>query len=348
MRIFLFVLACVFCLSFNCATRNQHVKSANPYELSVAFYNIENLFDTINQKSHNDDDFTPDGRFNWNSYKYSRKMSRLQSVIDTLDNGSAPDVLGVCEIENLLVFNDLMDSSQLKKSYHLIHFDSEDERGIDVALALNKSKLTPLETKKIKVQLTKDKKDRTRDIIYVKAKSTIYNDTFNFFVCHFPSRREGKQESEQNRLDAAFALKNFISEHLSKNSNTIIMGDFNDQPWDKSLTVGLGAFSQKKCGDCNFINLMFELPASTGSYKYKGNWERIDQMILSKSLLDGHCSEYIDGSLFIPTYDFLIQKGKYKGYPLRTFGGNNWLDGYSDHLPVCIKIAIEQCPEKKD
>ncbi|MCC6817644.1 MAG: endonuclease/exonuclease/phosphatase family protein [Bacteroidia bacterium] len=327
-------------LVVNCVPKNQLNDEANNHILSVAFYNLDNLFDTIDDISHNDDDFTPNGKYGWSNNRYLNKLRNLQRVIDTLIDGNSPDVFGVCELESALAFKDLMDSNSLLKAYQLVHFDSPDERGIDVALAFNRKKMSLINALSFKVKLSLDSSDKTRDILYVKTKSTINNDTFNFLVCHFPSRREGKLQSEQNRIDAAKTLKSIINQNCSPNSNIVIMGDFNDQPWDKSLSSSLNALSRSKCPDCFLHNLMFELKNGSGSYRYKGHWERLDQIIISKALTNGLASEYIENSLSIVQYDWMIQDGNYKGYPLRTFGGTKWLNGFSDHLPVYIKIAL--------
>lgn len=304
----------------------------------MAFYNLDNLFDTIDDTSHNDDEFTPKGKYQWTKERYRLKLKNMNKVICAMVDEHAPDVLGVCELESYRAFNDLMQTKGLKGLYSIVHFDSKDERGIDVALTFKKSQFTFVEAKNYAVKMSLDSNDRTRDILHVKLKSSINNDTFDFIVCHFPSRREGKMESEQNRLDAAGVVK-WIKDNRC-GDKIIIMGDFNDQPWDKSLFQVIGAMSKSKCPECPLQNLMFELPDGEGSYRYRGHWERLDQIIVSKALRDGKGADYLENSVTVFQTPWMIQTGQYAGYPLRTFGGAKWLNGYSDHLPVYMKLIF--------
>ncbi len=329
----------IACLSFTCKS-NAPVNT--DLQLSVAFYNIDNLYDTKDDTSHKDDDFTPNGKYKWDKSRYEQKIRNLNKVISLIADGNPPDILGVCELESALALSDLLKSKSLKNQYNFVHYDSPDERGVDVALIYKTSKFKVLESKNYKVVLSKDTNDRTRDILYVKGISPINNDTFNFIVCHYPSRKEGKNESEQNRLDASAQCLKIISEKISlKRQNLIVLGDFNDQPWDKSMQTVLGASSHNKFPNAQLQNLMFELPKETGSYFFRGHWERLDQIIISAALRDGKGPDYIEGSLSVLKEDWMMQKGKYEGYPLRTFGGENWLNGYSDHLPVKINIQLK-------
>lgn len=334
---FLGFVGVIVCLSFTCGVKqvNNEAQSA-----SVAFYNLDNLFDLVDDTLHNDDDFTPNGKYQWNTERYHLKLKNLNKVITAINDGNAPDILGVCELESALAFQDLLQTKGLKNKFKMVHFDSDDERGIDVALAFNHQKFTLIEAQNYPVKLSQDSNDRTRDILYVKLKSQINNDTLSVVVCHFPSRREGKAESEQNRIDAGNTIQSVLKSKCHSLSQVIVMGDFNDQPWDKSLTQGIGALSRDKCPDCFLQNLCFELKAGEGSYKFRGHWERLDQIIVSKGLLDGKGIDYLPASLKIMKENWMLQKGKFEGYPLRTFGGDKWLNGYSDHLPISIKLSL--------
>ena len=211
-----------------------------------------------------------------------------------------------------------------------------------MALAYNKSKIKVLNSKNYPVKLSLDSTDKTRDILWVKTLSVFNNDTIHFVVCHFPSRRGGAQISNQNRADAANTLLNVIRKHVDPQSqNLVIMGDFNDQPWDSSMMKVLGASSVNKYPKANLLNLMFELPdKKDGSYCFRGYWERIDQMIISQALRDGKGTDYLPSSVNIFKEDWMLQTGKYKGQPFRNFSGSQWLNGYSDHLPVSIKLQL--------
>lgn len=334
-----FFASLIACLSFTCKSNSP---TNTDQQLSVAFYNIDNLYDTQDDTSHKDDDFTPNGKYQWDKSRYEQKIRNLNKVLSIISDGNPPDVFGVCELESALALSDLLKTKNFKNLYSFVHYNSPDERGVDVALVYKTSKFKVLESKNYKVVLSKDSNDRTRDILYVKGISPINNDTFSFIVCHYPSRKEGKNESEQNRLDASAQCLKIISEKIHlQTQNLIVLGDFNDQPWDKSMQTVLGASSHNKVPNAPLQNLMYELPKETGSYFFRGHWERLDQIIISAALRDGKGSDYIEGSLAVVKEDWMIQKGKFEGYPLRTFGGENWLNGYSDHLPVRINIQLK-------
>lgn len=344
--LFLFALVLIItCLSF---VFRQNTKTNNNASLSVAFYNLENLFDTVDDSSHNDNDFTPNGKYLWTKSRYQNKIINLNKVITSMVDGEAPDVLGVCELENAQAFSDLLDTKGLKNRFGIVHYNSPDERGVDVALAYNKSKIQVLDSKNYPVKLSLDTADKTRDILWVKTLSIANNDTIHFVVCHFPSRRGGVQISNQNRADAANTLLNVIRENLDpQTQNLVIMGDFNDQPWDSSMMKVLGASSVNKYPKANLLNLMFELPdKKDGSYCFRGYWERIDQIIISHALRNDQLPDYLPGSVSVVKKDWMLQSGKYNGQPLRNFSGEKWLNGYSDHLPVSMKLQLQTTTNK--
>jgi len=307
---------------------------------SIAFYNIDNLYDISNDTDHDDDEFTPNGNYKWTKKRYQNKLNNMAKVISQIANGNAPDILGVCELESATALKDLLNTGNLKNNYQFAHFDSPDERGVDVALIFNQQKFSLLESKPLFVSLSKDSTDRTRDILYTKLLAKDAKDTLHFLVCHFPSRREGKYQSEQNRIDAAKVMKKFVSENVNlKTQNLIIMGDFNDEPWDKSVYKTMGAQNYFKTKDSALLNLMWGFEKEKrGSYKFKNEINILDQIIISKALANNVGVEYEEGSVNIFDKEWLKQKGKYEGYPLRTFGGKEWLNGYSDHYAVYMQI----------
>ncbi len=313
---------------------------ANAKSYSIAFYNIDNLYDIVNDVNHDDDEFTANGNYKWTKKRYQNKLQNMAKAISQIANGNAPDVLGVCELESATALKDLLKEEQLKNRYNFAHFDSPDERGVDVALIFNQQKFTLVTSKPLAVSLSKDSTDRTRDILYVKLFAKEANDTLHFLVCHFPSRREGKYQSEQNRIDAAKVMKNFITNNIKTSAqNLIIMGDFNDEPWDKSVYRTLNAQNYTKTKDSALLNLMWQFQyEKRGSYKYKNEMNMLDQIIISKALANNTGLEYENGSVNIFDKDWLKQKGKYEGFPLRTFGGNTWLNGYSDHFAVYMNL----------
>lgn len=327
------------CLSMTCTKGSKFMPDT---ELSVAFYNLDNLFDAIDDPGKGDDEFTPKGKYQWTAKRYQQKLNNMEKVISVLANGYCPDILGVCELESGVALKDLLNTGALRQHYQYVHFDSPDERGVDVALAYNSSKIEVIESKAVMVNLSKDSGDRTRDVLWVKCLSKMSKDTLNFIVCHFPSRREGKMVSEQNRLDAAQTVKNTIAEKV-KGQHLVLMGDFNDQPKDKSISQIICAADYNVNPNASLYNLMYEFNKDdVGSYFFRGHWERIDQLIISQSLRDNKGIDYRNKSVKVTYFDWLIQKGKYEGYPLRTFGGDKWLNGYSDHLPVYLILDLNQ------
>lgn len=333
----LFSLACTVVIAMTCAGEKPDIPQQN---LSVSFYNIDNLYDTVDDTGHFDNDFTPKGKYQWTTMRYKAKLKNMAKVISTMCNGSQPDILGVCEIESAIALKDLIKTAPLKASYRYVHYDSPDERGVDVALVYNSDKLTVIKSEKIAVSLTKDKNDRTRDQLCVSLLAKGAKDTLHVYVCHFPSRKEGKNESEQNRIDAARTCINYLNSHFNTSKDKIIiMGDFNDEPWDKSIARVIGAKNIYKNDSADLLNLMYSFKQEgRGSYKFRGNMNMLDQLIISNALHKGNKLTYIAGTANIFDADWLTQKGKYAGYPLRTFGGNQWLNGYSDHYPVSLYL----------
>lgn len=306
----------------------------------VAFYNVENLFDTYNDPRTNDDDFTPSGKLNWTQERYQRKIQNLAMSIARIE-AYAPDLLGLCEVENRQVLEDLIDTDYLRmKDYGIIHYDSPDERGIDVALLYKRHAFQPYKSQAYPVKLEKDK---TRDILMVSG-ILGGRDTLHVIVCHFPSRRGGAKESEPKRMMAAQRVRALINTLYEQQpqANIIVMGDFNDEPNNKSLWEGLQARPHSfdlKPGE--LYNPMAVLHyQQQGSYRYQEHWQMLDQILLSQSLLktDGRL-RYRMGSASIFAPDFLRQtKGDHAGSPLPTYAGEQYLGGFSDHFPVYIVL----------
>lgn len=310
--------------------------------LNIGFYNLENLYDTIDDTTHLDDDFTPNGKYQWYLSRYNEKLKNLSRVIGSMSDDHKPDVLGVCEIENEKVLMDLFASPGLKNQFKWVHYDSPDERGVDVAFIYNDKKIKVIQSKNYPVKLSLDTTDKTRDILWVKSVALNNLDTIHFLVCHFPSKRGGAKESQQNRVDAALTCKAIIKERLNpQTQNLIMMGDFNDQPWDSSMMKVLSAHSVNKYPNADLLNLMFELPnKQDGSYFYRGYWERIDQIIISHALRDSKGTDYQTGSVNVVKKDWMLQTNKKQGSPFRNFNGEKWMNGYSDHLPVHAKFYL--------
>lgn len=300
---------------------------------SIAFYNLENLFDTLDNPATNDREFLPDSEKAWNTKKYYNKLDSLAKVISMIGDKDGPEVLGLCEMENLVVLQDLKQRAVLKNySYQIAHIESNDRRGIDVALFFKPDYL--LDTAiAIQVEIEDEPDFLTRNILYVRLKDKKKN-LFHFYVNHWPSRYGGREESNYKRMAASNTLKTHFMEILKNDpeADIIIMGDFNDETTDESLKNLRGPI----------INVFSDLDsAEKGSYRYRDNWNMLDQILISPSLNDGNKPDYIPNSAGIFEKDWLKQKGednKYKGYPLRTWGGRLYLGGFSDHFPVHIKI----------
>lgn len=316
--------------------------------LLCGFYNMDNLYDTLDDAASNDADFTPEGAYRWTTERYAAKISAMGRVISDLSEGFAPDILGMCEVENRMVMEDLLRQMNASGQYGLVHYDSEDERGSDVALIFNNAKLKLLDSKPFPVRFEQDSSDRTRDILWAKLASNSISDTLHLFVCHFPSRRGGVAQSEPKRLQAAKVLKKAIAAQCKRGTEHILVcGDFNDEPENASLQKVLAAGSPEKAKPYGLYNLMRPLQSSgSGTYRYKGQWNLLDQFIVSGSLLDGFGTDLVPGSLRIKQEPWMIQSGKYKGYPLRTFGGKTYLNGYSDHFPIHITLSMKEHGKK--
>ena len=299
---------------------------------SVAFYNVENLFDTINDGSINDEDFLPTGKNSWNTKKYLIKLENLSEVIAELGDSDGPELLGLAEVENSRVLEDLLKTDRLRKlKYHFVHFDSRDRRGIDVALLYKGNYFKPVLAKAFSIPNSESKSYRTRDILFVKG--IVKGDTLNLFVTHWPSRLGGKEQSEKHRIHAAKALKNLIDSLCSSSlDNILVMGDFNDEPSDKSLSI-LGS------SKAELINPFKELEKQNlGTIKYKRSWNLFDQILISKGLLDKKGLEYKkqSGDIFDPLW--MHYKEEERNGPFRTFIGQKFYGGYSDHFPVYIQL----------
>ena len=336
----------LFCLScaFNGTEKTDTLPSNN---LSVAFYNLDNLYDTIDNAKTNDDEFTPQGKNKWNTFRYKQKLIKLSKVLSDFDGKSSPDVLGVCEIENKSVLLDLSNAINSLK-YEIVHSDSRDERGADVALLFNKQKFKLVNFKKYTPVFKDDTADKTRDILWVKLLCTSSLDTFQFIVCHFPSRREGQIESEPKRIEVAKLCKKAINENCNlKTQNLILMGDFNDEPSNKSIKDVIAASNLNKQPDASIVNLMFQFSENgEGTYRYKNKWNVLDQFLLSYMLISSKTTHYVPNSVFIKNEKWMLQTGKFAGYPFRTYAGSKWLNGYSDHLPIGLRIQLND--KKKD
>lgn len=319
---------------------------------TVAFYNLENLFDTIKSPGVYDEEFTPSGPKAWNSAKYYKKLSNIERVFYGIasDARAYPTVIGVSEIENRNVLEDVAALEKLQKAnYQIVHFDSPDARGVDVAFLYNPAQFKLEGSDALPVKLADNPKWKTRDIVMMWG--TIEGEEFYFMVGHWPSRLGGQSASEHKRMRAAEVVRNAVDsiQKIRPDAKIVIMGDLNDDPTDKSIYETLGAKGKESevvAGDLfNPYYAMFK--NGFGTLAYNDSMNLFDNIIVNETLLNGSSGELKlqkpDGSKFYGNiYDrpFLRQQsGQFKGYPFRTFIGNNFQGGYSDHFPVFIYIA---------
>lgn len=293
--------------------------------LSIAFWNIENLFDLVDDPNKNDDEFSIGGRKNVTSEIYDLKIKHSAEVLLDLN----ADILGLCEVENLSVLQNL-NRSFAKRDYDIVHYDSPDERGIDNVLLYDKSRFKVLNSRPIRNTL--NGKDKTRDILYVLGQ--FQSDTLHIFVNHWPSNYGGVEQSIPKRAATANLIKNEIKKIQSKNAyaEIVLLGDFNEDPDDANVK------SLEEVGLKSLMKSMIGKP-KVGTYVYRGKDYFYDQIIINDGLNDNKNLAVVKNSVYIldlPKYR--QQEGKYKHYPFRFWAGSRLLGGYSDHLAVKFLI----------
>ena len=305
---------------------------------TVGFYNLENLFDPFDDEKTLDDDFTPNGKNNWHQKRYKKKIKKIGYVISKIGLERSyipPALLGVVEVENKTVLNDLVQSKNLKDyNYDYVHYDSEDERGIDVALLYQKEyfELLHSETFTLLISNPGGERDYTRDILLVKG--NLNGELMYTIVNHWPSRRSGENISEENRIKAAVLVQEIVTKikKETEESKIIILGDFNDNPNNTSIKDYLIK--------ADFYNPMQTLlDKGKGTLKHYETWHLFDQIIFSKNFLIDKSTNHQFKYAEVFDKEFLkVWKGKEKGKPFRTFIGKWYQGGYSDHFPVYIYL----------
>ncbi|MCX4291618.1 MAG: endonuclease/exonuclease/phosphatase family protein [Odoribacter sp.] len=316
----------------------------------IVFYNVENLFDTRHDEGKCDEEFTPSGRQYWTHTRYTDKLQKISRAIHAAGEGEFPALVGLCEVENGQVLTDLVNKTLLAGAdYGIVHQDSPDIRGIDVALLYRRSCFRVLGRQFIPVGTPQDTSFRTRDVLYVsgvlKSADTLRQDTFHLFVCHFPSMSGGERQSEWKRKLAAAVVKYHVDSIQLQNPRAaiVLMGDFNgkaDRPALKTVLKAQKTDSRRIENTRLYNTGYYLLNAASGSYKYRGEWQTIDHIIVSGVLLNGGHAFRAEKRLKPYAADFLMEEDKtYFGYkPWRTFVGPRYLGGYSDHLPVYLDI----------
>ncbi len=335
-----------------CFNKKSPVKHQNDDdirgEIRIMFYNVENLFDIYDDSLKQDDEFLPEGIKNWDYKRFNDKLSKLYKVIIAVGGWEPPEVIGLCEIENIYILDKLVNDTPLSRfEYGIVHRDSPDPRGIDVALLFLKDKIIPLQWSFHKITFPWDPHKKTRDILYFKGLVS-GNDTLHIFINHWPSRQGGQLETEAYRIFVASILKDRIDSvfSINKESKIIITGDFNDEPEDRSIAEILSAgFIMDSVESDQLYNLSYSMPGDkkSGTCKYRFNWQIFDQFIVSGALISGPKLKTSLKNIHIFSADFLLEKDDiYSGIrPYRTYRGYNYTGGFSDHLPVYLDLNQE-------
>ncbi len=330
------------------ATGNLFAQKDNYAVAAIGFYNLENLFDTLDSPTTNDADFLPTGRLLWNSEKYWSKQANMAKVISLLATDKTPDgvaLLGVAEVENRAVLEDLVAQPALKsRQYQVVHFDSPDERGIDVGLLYQPKYFQPTHSEALPVLIEeKDTsgRDFTRDVLYVAG--MFYGEPLHVLVNHWPSRSGGESGSAWKREAAAQVCRNLVDSLLAADpaAKIVIMGDLNDDPTNKSVAKVLRAApSAAKLKSGELYNPMYDLfKNGDGTLAYRDAWNLFDQLIVSKGLVWKKAGGWQFFKPVVYRQPWMFQEdGAFRGYPMRTFVGDIFLNGYSDHLPVYMLL----------
>lgn len=295
----------------------------------ILFYNVENLFDTLDTPGKDDAEFLPNTKRDWNSARYNEKLDHINKVIN---EHTSPLIIGVCEIENEQVVRDVVNGGTLKGTHGVVHFESLDARGIDNAIIYDSTTLSLADKGFLRFDMPEGISP-SRDILWAKFK--LGNDELFVMVNHWPSRRGGQVESEPKRLIAATAAKKFIDSllTLNKNAEIVFMGDLNDYPTNTAPKM-----------ISNLLTPMITTESGSygGSHNYRGEWNVLDHIMVSKGFLKKKGMYANKKSGKIEEHDYLLTEYKGNIVPFRTYGGGNYLKGYSDHLPVSIEVTLSK------
>lgn len=317
----------------------QAVAQQKGYQVrTVAFYNLENLFDIQNDSLTQDDDRTPEGSDRWSDTRLKQKLKNLSRVLSEIGieaTANPPDIIGVCEVENREVLEGLVgEAALLPYNYGIIHRDSPDHRGIDVALLYRKGRFYPLEVQSFRLILHdgEGKRKYTRDQLVVSG--LLDQEEIHLLVNHWPSRAGAALQSSIYRKEAALRQRFLVDSILYRKpgAKIICMGDFNDNPNDPSMRI----LSRGRSSEESLYNPMEKLfRKGTGSLAYRDRWNLFDQMLFSTSWISPSANSYRlwRARVFQPAY-LKTREGRYRGYPFRTYAGGRYQGGYSDHFPV--------------
>jgi hypothetical protein len=339
-----------FFIAIQCYTQENPKSTGKKFKIaSIGFYNLENLYDTENDTLINDEEFLPGGARAWTNERYKEKLANMAYVISQIgieDVKAGLSFIGVAEIENRRVLEDLVAQPALKdRNYQIVHYDSPDGRGVDVAFLYNPKHFTYLSSKPIPlINIENGKVLKTRDILYIKG--LLETDTVHVMVNHWPSRGGGEARTAPFRNNGAKVCRHVVDSlfKINKDTKIFVMGDLNDDPTNESLKSYLRAVDNikdvNKTGMFNPFEDFFR--RGQGSNAFRDSWSLFDQIIISRGVAAKKPNQYHFLKANIFNKQFLVQPtGQYKGYPFRTFSGDNYQAGYSDHFPSYIYLIKE-------
>ncbi len=338
----LFLLYILFSLTAAAYTQQTHRK------YSIAFYNLENLFDTIHDAGKDDSEFLTHGSYRWTGRKYRSKLNNLAKVLGELSRDKVPQgpaIIGVAEVENKRVLTDLLQQPSIS-NYKFIHHEGPDLRGVDCALLYDPQQFSVTSSRLIlSAPFQGDTLHPTRGFLMVDGEMA--EERVCIIVNHWPSRAAGSEL----RIHAATQVRALADSlfHVDKHLKLIVMGDMNDDPMDESMRSLRAWKHTKQVRKRDFYNPWWEIlqDKGIGTLLYRGKWNLFDQIVLSRPLLkDKNGLHYDSAEVFMRDYLFQ-QEGKYKGTLLRTHGGRTWLNGYSDHLPTIIYLDTAKEDKKR-
>jgi len=341
-----------FLFLFILTIKAQELDKTKQYTpVAIGFWNCENFYDTLNDPLKNDEDFLPSGSYSWTGKKFRNKLDHMTNVISQLAIESTPDgvaVIGVCEIENRSVLESMTKAPKLAaRGYQIVHVEGPDMRGVDVALLYNPKYFKVTSYHAYRLVLPTDSTHPTRDQLLVSGK--LLGEEFHFIVCHWPSR--GGPNSEPNRMAAGKLGRKIIDSLLTANPNAkvILMGDLNDDPTDASIRKGLNTTGKEKDAKAPLLFNAMEsyYKKGIGTLAYQDAWNLFDQQIMTPALVkkDYKSLEFYQSHIFNKPI-VTTESGKYKGYPLRTHSGGEYLNGYSDHFSVYSVLLKETTATK--
>ena len=324
-------------------------KNKNYFISAIGFWNVENLYDTLNDVWKDDEEFSPTGKNAWTGSRYWTKIDHLAEVISQMATDVTPDglaILGLCEIENKSVVEDLVKNEKLKKrNYKIVHIEGPDARGVDPSFIYNPNYFKVTRSVSYRVQMETDSTHKTRDILVISG--SFNGEPLSVLVNHWPSRSRGELASRPNR-NAAAKVARRIADSISNGdpaAKIAIIGDLNDDPTNECVKNIIRTYDDlKNATPDEYFNPMEKLHANgIGTLAWRDSWNLFDQILLNKPFVPGDFSTWNYYSVRVFNKAFLKSDlGNFKGYPFRTYSGGNYTAGYSDHFPVYIVIAKEK------